>query len=91
MASRRLALIGCCEGPWVDISRVLEPVIRVSGLQNATVKAEFAPAGFPLFISADGDHPIKLHPEGFKITGMKLFVDKKCPKLVCEVISGKVA
>lgn len=29
---RRLALLGAAEGPWIDISRVRRPAIRVTGL-----------------------------------------------------------
>lgn len=90
MASRRIALIGTNEGPWVDISRIKNPVLRVCKLPShgkvvVTMKLSDGDSFF-VALDANGDHSL---PVG---SWAQVSV-RNCTQhfTVCEILSKKAA
>lgn len=84
MASRRLALIGCAEGPWVDISRVKRPLVRIRGLKIGILQAIFHDSTVMSF-DKDGDYNLGA------CKWIRFLASTKQKSLVVEVLSAKVA
>lgn len=83
MASRRLALIGAGAGPWVDISRVPRPHLRIAGKLEGEVLVEVRGEKDETLVFADtGEFPLK------PASWLRACVSKRNSKVICEVVSG---
>jgi hypothetical protein len=91
MAVSRLALIGCKNGPWIDISRIRRPILHVSGLKKGILKVSIRHEG----IDRKQDSFLVIEGNGnFAIPGLmwlKVEADEIQHGLICEVFSDKVA
>lgn len=84
---RRLALLGAAKGPWVDISRVRRPALKVTGLPEKDyilVKLQLADRSV-IEVSFRGckEHSLlDLGPIGW----LSVNTEKPIRDLICEVI-----
>lgn len=88
MASSRLALLGQqSEGPWIDISRIREPHLQVTGLQagRIAVRIRHIDQLVEREICSDGLHALG-DGDWIQLCG---FETQR--SLVCEVLTSKVA
>lgn len=88
---RRLALLGAAEGPWIDISRVRRPTVRVTGLKDRPVHGRLKLlsgkiADLQLF--KNGDHNLAVFYAEATPQWLQLFMpdQKREPDLICEVV-----
>jgi len=92
MALRRLALIGAAEGPWVDVSRVASPKLRITGLQEGTVSATICYADGEtrvIHLYANGVHDL---PGEAPVTCVRISCSAARPhQTICEIVARKAA
>lgn len=87
LKTRRLALIGASEGPWVPIDRLLKPTLRIRGLQSShEISLLYHGLTVPLLFTEDGDYPIE----------QRGFVKLSCSApdghgAICEIYSERAA
>lgn len=88
--AQRLALIGCAAGPWVAISRVRRPAIRVVGLAvDAHVKGTLRMKSGEVrsfIIEKNGSHPLGVFEQGDRPEWLQLTTPNPTPGLICGVI-----
>ncbi len=87
MASERVVLIGQTDGPWVDVSRIRNPVLRISGLQKGSVFAQVRLIGDckRVEMTQNGEH--SLHDADW----VQVSASDAQKSLVCTILSAKVA
>lgn len=87
LANSRLALLGSEEGPWIDISRVPNPALRVTGLPiGGSVKGHLK--------IGERNVEICLRENGIlnfeRGHWLKVRTDSPCRSLICEVINSRM-
>lgn len=88
MPIRRLALIGCASGPWIDVSRVRRPALRVTGLKAGEVTCNYrtkSGGSGAMTVVEDGQQPLT-DPHWVQIEA-----SSPTKSLICEIVDEQAA